>query len=52
MSTERMELLAKVKKGKTSSKISQKALGLLAGANAVERYTERGIAATYPLLGS
>lgn len=47
--TERIDLLAKVQKGKTSAKIIQKAQVLLASDDAIERQSETTIAATYHL---
>jgi transposase len=47
--TERLELLAKVQKGKTSAKTIQKAQVLLASDDALERQSETAIAATYHL---
>lgn len=46
---ERMELLAKVQKGKAAAKTIQKAQVLLASDDAVERQSETLIAATYHL---
>lgn len=47
--TERLELLAKVQKGKASAKTIQKAQVLLASDDALERQSETTIAATYYL---
>lgn len=47
--TERLDLLAKVQKGKASAKIIQKAQVLLASDDAPERQSETTIAATYHL---
>jgi hypothetical protein len=47
--TERIELLAKVQKGKTAAKLIQKAQVLLASDETVERQSETIIAATYHL---
>lgn len=47
--SERVELLAKIQKGKTAAKTIQKAQVLLASDDAVERKSETHIAATYHL---
>lgn len=47
--SERLELLAKVQKGKASAKTIQKAQLLLASDDAFERQSETAIAATYYL---
>ena len=49
LSHERLDLLAKVQKGKASAKTIQKAPVLLASDDAVERQSETTIAATYHL---
>jgi len=49
--SERVELLAKIQKGKTAAKTIQKAQVLLASDDAVERQSETHIAATYSLWG-
>lgn len=49
MPDERLELLAKIQKGKAAAKTIQKAQVLLASDDAVERQSETHIAATYHL---
>ena len=49
MPHERLELLAKIQKGKAAAKTIQKAQVLLASDDAVERQSETHIAATYHL---